>query len=157
MHPLRHLVVGTDFSHAAESALDFAIRLAVPPHSRITVIHVCELSAERGLPEYHVTPAFDDELLWSCHRSLEAAVARRAGCGVELVGVLRTGKPWEKINNIAAEVGASVIVLGRSGAGGEARFLGSVADRVVRTASRPVLTVASDHAHELARVLEARP
>jgi nucleotide-binding universal stress UspA family protein len=152
MHPLRNLVVGTDFSAGAESALDFAISLATPGHSKITLIHVCELSAERGLPDSHVTPAFDDELLWACHRSLEAAVARRAGCGVDLTAVLRTGKPWEKIHNIAAEVGASLIIIGRTGAGGESRFLGGVAERVVRTASRPVLTIAGDRPNGLARL-----
>jgi nucleotide-binding universal stress UspA family protein len=157
MQLLRHLVVGTDFSPNAEAALDFAIALAVPARARITVIHVCELSAERGLPEFHVTPAFDDELLWACHRSLEATVARRTGCGVEVAGVLRTGKPWEKIHNIAAEVGASLIVIGRTGMGGESRFLGSVAERVVRTASRPVLTIANDRDLAIARGLELAP
>ncbi|HSR97892.1 MAG TPA: universal stress protein, partial [Kofleriaceae bacterium] len=60
----------------------------------------------------------------------------------DIAGVLRSGKPWEKINNIAAEVGAGLIVLGRTGAGrGAPSDVGSVALRVLRTASRPVLTV----------------
>jgi nucleotide-binding universal stress UspA family protein len=144
MHPLRTLVVGTDFSPGAEAALDFALALATPGTTRITVIHVCELSAELGLPESPVTPAFEDELRAACRRSLDATCARRAGSGVELSAVLRLGKASEKIHNIAAEVGAGLILVGRTGAGGEVRFLGSTAERVVRTASRPVLTVAGD-------------
>src|SRR4051812_12050988 len=115
METLRHIVVGTDFSEPAERALDTAITLAQLGTTRITVLHVCELSAELGLPEQLATPAVDDELIRIAGAQLAETVARRARCGVELTSLLRSGKPWEKINNVAAEVGAGLIVIGRTG------------------------------------------
>jgi len=134
MHSLRHILVGTDFSPCADAALDAAIALAKLGSSRITLVHVCELSAA-------ITgAAIDEEVIAGCRAHLEAELVRRAGCGVELAPLMRIGRPVEKINNAAAEVGASLIVLGRWGAD-RATELGSVTDRVLRTASRPVLIV----------------
>jgi nucleotide-binding universal stress UspA family protein len=137
------IVVGTDFSEGAERALDAALRLAQPGVTRITLLHTCELSAELGVPDPLATPALDDELVRISRQRLADAVARRSGSGVEITGVLRSGRPWEKINNVAAEVGAGLIVIGRTGSGrGAIADLGHVAVRVLCTASRPVLTVA---------------
>lgn len=138
MHSLRlvdrHILVGTDFSPCADAALDAAIALAKLGASRITLVHVCELtSALSGT-------ALDEEVIAGCRARLEAELERRRGCGVELAPLMRIGRPAEKINNAAAEVGASLIVLGRSGAE-RAAELGTVTDRVVRTASRPVLII----------------
>jgi nucleotide-binding universal stress UspA family protein len=135
MQTLRHLVCGTDFSECAERAIELAISLAIAPRARVTVVHVCELGDND----------LDDRHLLECGEALSAVVAKYRGCGVELAGVLRSGKPWQKLDNVAAEVGASLIVIGRQGLGraGSAE-LGSVADRLLRFASRPVLTVASN-------------
>lgn len=140
MQTLRQIVVGTDFSECAEYAVDAALRLARLSLARVTVVHVCVLAAERGIPEALLTPALDDELLQSCREALAATVARRRG-GVEVTGVLRSGRPWEKLGNVAAEVGANLIVVGRHGAGRGAGELGSVAERLLRAATRPVLAV----------------
>jgi nucleotide-binding universal stress UspA family protein len=139
MHSLRHILVGTDFSPCADAALDAAIALAKLGSSRITLVHVCELStAVAG-------SAIDEEVIAACRAELEAELLRRRDCGVVIAPLMRIGRPVEKINNAAAEVGASLIVLGRSGAE-RATELGSVTDRVVRTASRPVLIVCAKEA-----------
>src|SRR5207302_903794 len=133
MQALRQLVSGTDFSECAEHALEQAIELARAASARITVVHVYEPAEgdldERGLPE--------------CEAALVDLVARHLRRGVDVTGVLRSGRPWTKLDNVAAEVGASLIVVGRHGAGrGRSVELGSVADHLVRTANRSVLTVA---------------
>jgi len=134
MQTPRHLVCGTDFSEFAERGLDLAIRLAIAPRARVTLVHVCELDADVALDELRLLQQGD---------ALAEAVARYGRYGVEITGVLRSGKPWQKLDNVAAEVGASLIVVGRHGAGrGPAIEIGSVAERLVRSASRPVLTVA---------------
>lgn len=143
MKALRQIVVGTDFSECAEHAVDAALHLASLALARVTVVHVCALSAERGIPEAMISQTLDDELLQSCRESLAEAVARLRG-GVEVAGVLRSGRPWEKLGNVATEVGANLIVVGRHGAGRGTRELGSVAERLVRVATRPVLTVPCD-------------
>jgi len=133
MQALRQLVCGTDFSECAEHALEQAIELALAAAARITLVHVHEPGDED----------LDDRRLVQCEAALSEVVARHWRRGVELAGVLRSGSPWTKLDNVAAEVGASVIVVGRHGAGrGRSVDLGSVADHLVRGANRPVLTVA---------------
>lgn len=135
MQTLRHVVAGTDFSGHAESAIELAIELALAANARVTVVHVCELGADN----------LDDERLRQGGETLDRWVVERQRGGVDLMGVLRSGRPWEKLDNVAVEVGASLIVVGRRGAGrGLGTALGSVAEHLVRSASRPVLTVSND-------------
>jgi nucleotide-binding universal stress UspA family protein len=150
MQTLRTIVVGTDFSECAEHALDTAITLASLGDARVAVVHVCALSAERGVAEALVSQALDDQLLDACQAALDQVIARHSRRGVELTGVLRNGRPAEKLSNVAAEVGASVIVIGRHGAGRAAQAdLGTVSDRLMRTSTRPVLIVPCNLARSL--------
>lgn len=135
MPTLRHVVSGTDFSESADHALELAIALAAPAGAAVTVVHVCEPDAED----------VDDGRLARCAEALARLVGRHSKSGVAMTGVLRTGTPWKKLDNVAAEVGAGLIVVGRSGMGGGASAaIGSVADQLVRSANRPVLTVFSN-------------
>lgn len=135
MQRLQNLVSGTDFSECAEQALELAIQLAAAAAAQITLVHVCELGEDD----------LDDRRLVEGEAALSRVIARHRPRGVEITGVLRHGKPWEKLDNVAADVGASLIVIGRQGAGrGRSVEIGSVADHLVRRASRSVLTVACD-------------
>lgn len=135
MQTLRHIVSGTDFSECAEQAIELAIKLAVATAARLTLVHVCELGVDD----------VDDRRLAECDETLSRAVAIYRARGVNVTAVLRIGKPWTKLDNVAAEVGATLIVIGRHGVGSNPhRALGSVADHLVRVASRPVLTVPCD-------------
>lgn len=135
------IIVGTDFSTCAGAALEYALTLGA---TRLTLVHVCQLASELGIPDDRVTSALDEEQLSRCRDHLEATVASYAARGVAIQGLLRTGKPWEKLTNAAAEVGASLIVVGRVGTGSHreaAEPLGVVAEHVLRRSSRPVLLV----------------
>jgi nucleotide-binding universal stress UspA family protein len=135
MQTLRHLVVGTDFSAEAAEALELAVQLGQVTGARVTVVHVSEPRVDARLEE---------ERRRESHAGLSEVVARHRH-RVAIEGVLRSGKPWEKLDNVAAEVGASLIVVGRHGAGpGRSHALGSVAAHLVRTANHHVLTVAPD-------------
>jgi nucleotide-binding universal stress UspA family protein len=134
MQTLRPLVTGTDFSPCAEQALELAIQLALAARTGITLVHVCELGVDD----------IDEQRMLRCGETLAAVIAKHRHSGVEITGVLRSGRPWEKLDNLAADVGASLIVIGRCGASGPGFELGSVAEHLVRTASRPVLTVTCD-------------
>jgi nucleotide-binding universal stress UspA family protein len=73
---------------------------------------------------------------------LDAVLAKRTGGKIQVDGVLREGVAWEEINRVADELDADLIVIGTHGRKGLARaLLGSVAENVVRTATRPVLTI----------------
>ena len=57
-------------------------------------------------------------------------------------GVLREGVPWEEINAVADAIDADLVVIGTHGRRGLTRaLLGSVAENVVRTAHRPIVTI----------------
>lgn len=130
MHSLQHILVGTDFSSGSDAAIDAAIRIAQKGDLRVTLVHVaCPTGTN-----------VDDQLIATAGERLEAERVRRGASGVQLSVLLRMGRPVEKLLNAAAEVGAALIVVGRSGADG-ASELGAVADRLVRTARRPVLVV----------------
>jgi nucleotide-binding universal stress UspA family protein len=127
MQTLRHVVTGTDFSAGAERALAVAATLAAALGVGLTVVHVCELDLDT-----------DDSQ--RCSAALRALVERYRRAGLQVTGVLRSGRAWEKLDNVAADVGAGLIVTGR----GRDDELGAVARQLLRFAHRPVLIVGSD-------------
>ena len=130
MHSLQHILVGTDFSSGSDAAIDAAVRIAHRGDLKVTLVHVVASTGS----------SLDDHMIAVAGERLESERVRRTTSGVEIAVLLRMGRPVEKLLNAAAEVGAALIVVGRSGADG-ASELGSVADRLVRTARRPVLVV----------------
>lgn len=136
MHALRHLVVGTDFSTAADAALDFAIALARLGGAAITLVHVCEPTEEHGFGD----PASDEDVLQACRLRLLATCKHHTNRGVSITPLLRSGQVADKLHNVATEVGASLIVIGRGPRG----RIGATAECVLRAASRPVLAVGND-------------
>ena len=137
MQTVRQVVVGIDFSEQAEQALELAVRLAAAVGARVTLVHVCEPSVDERLDEERRRRSADE---------LAQLVARHGGA-VPVSGILRSGRPWEKLDNVAAEVGASLIVVGRHGAGlGRGVALGSGecgAERLVHLLRQRVLFVRS--------------
>jgi nucleotide-binding universal stress UspA family protein len=133
MTALRKVVVGTDFSQHAQQALELALGLAAGG-ARVVLVHVCEPGVDD----------VDDRRLDDCERALCRLVDEQQREGADVMGVLRTGKPWQKLDNVAVEIGASLIVVGRHGAGRCPHLaLGSVAEQLTRSTSRPVLLVGS--------------
>jgi nucleotide-binding universal stress UspA family protein len=149
MRRIKRIVVGTDFSAVAERALDEAVHLAVQVEAAITLVNACEIQAI--LRVAHQTPTMDAELcekIVSAARSeLAAAVQRRKGTGIEIRPLVRLGVPWEQIHDVAVRVAADLIVVGTHGRHRlPGVLLGSVAERVIRTATMPVMAVRDDAA-----------
>jgi len=64
---------------------------------------------------------------------------------VSVVTAVRTGAPYERILDYADQEGADMVVMGTHGRTGVDRYLlGSVTEKVVRTADIPVLTVRAE-------------
>lgn len=139
---IRHILVAHDFSNMADYALSYALVLAEKFDARVTVVHVYEV------PTYGYPDAFITSSEWAAGIERAAAdsleeVRARARCAKVDVGVLlRRGTPWAEVTAAAAERKADLIVTGTHGHRGVARaLLGSVAEKIVRTAPCPVLTV----------------
>lgn len=132
------VVVATDGStsvtRAIDVALDFAARFDADIHA-LSVIDAGEVDAS---PE-QLRMEFE-RALESHAESALATVQERAGPGITTA--VREGRPASEICEYAREHDADLIVTGTRGRHGENRLLlGSVAERVVRTAPIPVLTV----------------
>ncbi len=127
-----------DGSEKGRHALDWAARLARNEGgSSVSVIAVA-VSLEAAP---HIADAIDPSSSPERHhRHLAEAAARLQAAGVQAETLLKVGSPAEEIINAGEDGDYELIVMGRTGAGGAVRFLmGSVSDRVVRHAGRPVL------------------
>jgi nucleotide-binding universal stress UspA family protein len=142
---MKTLLLAHDFDETSELALDTAIELARKLSAKIVVAHVYSLPVYTFPEGSSLIPSAEDaaRLADAAQRGLDQVLERRRGvAGVELSGVLRTGVPDEEICRLAEEIGADMIVIGTHRRGAIARaLLGSVAQRVVRAAKAPVLTV----------------
>jgi nucleotide-binding universal stress UspA family protein len=140
------IVHATDFSSDAEAAEAEAVRLAKALGAELVLVHVAvetPLYGESVFGMDEVKKIYAAQALWAEERL--AARARLLGeSGVVTRWRRRVGVPHEEIVKAAGEEQAAYIVIGTHGRGGLERFmLGSVADRVVRTAGCPVVTVRS--------------
>jgi nucleotide-binding universal stress UspA family protein len=132
------VVVATDGSESVQRAVDVALDLAERFDATVHALYVVDASEVESSPE-----SVRDELRSALEADGEAAlstVAERAS--VDVTTAVREGRPAAEITAYAREVDADVVATGTRGRHGENRFLiGSVAERVVRTCDRPVLTV----------------
>ena len=134
----------TDFSECAEQARAQAIRLARALRAEIILFHVAvetPLYAEGMLGMTQVQKVYDAQRKWA-EETLEARAAETRAADVQARWRLAVGVPFAAIVEAAEEEGADMIVMGTHGRRGlEGLLLGSVANRVIRLAKCPVLTV----------------
>ena len=84
----------------------------------------------------------EDELEAEARRATDRIANHAEDAGIDAVTTVRHGKPPEEIVQYANDADVEMIVMGTHGRSGVDRHLmGSVAERVVRTAEVPVLTV----------------
>lgn len=139
-------LVPFDFSSHARSALETAVDLAVPLDGDLQLLHVLEpapRSLERADPSPMATHARSMALRDDRARDL-AVVARQIDERVDRVGleVVEGSRPDYMICDYADRIDADMIVMGTQGRSRLARvFLGSVAERTLREAPCPVLSV----------------
>ena len=132
------ILVATDFSDGSGEALQFAIALAKQWGARLDLLHVIEVGVE---------DPFGGHIYGSDHHSAVDRMLTRLVSRVEASGVACTPKIVEgnaatEITDRARTLGADMIVVGTHGRTGLAHIvLGSIAERVVRHATCPVLTV----------------
>lgn len=137
-----HLIAATDGSDCGNRAVALGLAMAERYDADVDVIHVRDGTAD----------AAGDE---RAARLLEDAVAPARESSLAVETHVLPGRPAEGITGFAADRGADLLVLGRRGRSGlAAHLLGSVTERVLRTATVPVLTVPEgDAAPGLDRVL----
>jgi nucleotide-binding universal stress UspA family protein len=134
----------TDFSECAARAQTTAVDLVRRLGGEIVLLQVLvetPLYGESVLSMSRVRSVYDAQRKWA-EESLEARSADLRQGGTKASWRVQVGVPFEEIVKIAEEERADMIVMGTHGRGGLNRMLlGSVADRVIRLAPCPVLTV----------------
>lgn len=140
----RRILVPTDFSAAAEAAWSTARRLARAVGAELVLLHVfveAPLYSEGPFAGPRLRDVYKSARGWVDEKLGEWAAAARAE-GLNVRVEVRTGVPYQEIVAAAAAPGADLVVIGTHGRGGvERALLGSVADRVIRLAPCPVLSV----------------
>jgi nucleotide-binding universal stress UspA family protein len=145
MLPVKKILCPTDFSEPSSEAIKVASELASQFGSELLLLHVvAPLSVPpevMGLPPATV-PVGEQELEASAKRSLEERVGRLHAEGLRARFLLRPGNAADEILRAAEEEKVDQIVIASHGRTGLNRILfGSVAEKVVRSARCPVLTV----------------
>ncbi|MEW6268718.1 MAG: universal stress protein [Thermodesulfobacteriota bacterium] len=147
MSGLRTVVVATDFSDTAGTALNWAAAIAREHGARLVVAHASAPVAPPA-PEFVVLPAsYFDETRRAAQAQLDALVAALQTTGVPCSSELALAPAVTGVLEIAARHRADLLVAGTRGRTGWKRvLLGSTAARLVRDAPCPVLTVHPDDA-----------
>lgn len=140
---IRRILHPTDFSSASTPAFKTALGLA--RGHEMLVLHV--LTPLPLIGDAYVAATTYDRLRRAqalrAQKQLGRLCARARAAGVRVKGLLReSASPSRQIVRVARARRADLIVMGTHGRGVLARvFVGSVAQRVVATATCPVLTV----------------
>jgi len=129
----------TDGSDGADEALSHALELVKTHDSTIHVLSVVD-STYLGSAAAEATTI--ESLQARTEQVVDETVDEITAHGADVVAERRMGDPYEEIIDYAETEGVDMIVMGTHGRSGLDRFLlGSVTEKVVRTADAPVLTV----------------
>ncbi|TYL36541.1 universal stress protein [Natronococcus pandeyae] len=136
--PIRTILVPTDGSDAAGTALERALQFAEPDDATVHVLSVVDTTTNPmrfGVAEVAELDRATEELV-------DEIVDAYGDRDVEIRGAIRRGRPASTILAYAEENEIDLLVVGRTGRDGVAdALLGSTTDRLVRQASIPVIVV----------------
>jgi nucleotide-binding universal stress UspA family protein len=155
MNLMSRILVPVDYSACSRAALEHAAVLAKSFGASIDLLYVWEAPAFVA-PEAMVGAAGTTQTLAQLARDQAEAAMREfadkaRSDGIEIAGCrVEQGEPARRIVEIADKEGYDLIAMGTHGRSGFAHLLlGSVAEKVVRRATRPVLTVRTVEAKSL--------
>ena len=146
---IKRMLCASDFSPASRPALRLAQELARTLKARLILFHAYEISVPIGDGGY-LPPSVMQEMLTATRDAAAQSLKRLArssqGTGVRMSTLLAEGPAAAAIIRAAKKQRVNLVVMGTHGRTGVRRLLmGSVADRVIRTASCPVLGVGGRH------------
>jgi nucleotide-binding universal stress UspA family protein len=138
------ILVPVDFSEHSQKALRYALAFAAQFGAEVTLVHIVEQMVYPG--DWMYPPlAATDFATEKREQVLERLRALDAGSGVKTKHVVRLGRAWQEVVEIAREQKADMIILATHGYTGIKHvLLGSVAEKILRHAPCPVLSVRAD-------------
>jgi len=144
MMPFNKILIAIDFSENSNYAFDYALMLARKFDAEITVLHV--INEPIDLRGFYVPHISFEQLEKEIEAGADAMMEKFCQEKMEGYCNFRTsvvnGIPYEEIIRKGKEIDASLIVLGTHGRTGLDHIIfGSTAERVVRSAASPVLSI----------------
>ena len=138
------ILFATDFSENSDHAFDYAFSLAHRFNSKLVILHVINEPVDlRGFYVPHVSfENLEKEIEEGAEKMMNKFCLAKIKEFTNYETLIVTGIPYEEIIKKAETEKVSLIVLGTQGRSGIDHFLfGSTAERVVRKATCPVMTV----------------
>jgi nucleotide-binding universal stress UspA family protein len=143
----QHILVPVNFSVPSRQALVYARELASKLLARVTLLHVIQTPPLGGGPTTGMGMAYADlmaQMEADASQTMVGYVEHAREGGLACDAVIIPGAPFEQIVAVARARQVDLIVMATHGHTGLQRFLlGSVAEKVVRLASCPVLVTRS--------------
>ena len=145
MNTFKLILCPVDFSGTSTHALETAIELAKQLNTKIHLLHVYQYPAF-SMPEADLATPIDisiqDDYIKRLRKQLDDLCNKYSDSGIAIDSTLAEGVPYVEIVQAAKDINADLIVLGTHGRTGLSHMLlGSVAERVVRSSTVPVLSV----------------
>jgi len=135
----------TDGGKGSERAAESAVETAAAHDATLHVLHVVDedvYKAYSGDEYVHDREGLEAGLEQEGREAVEEVADEARQAGVEVEATVEHGAPYEDIIDYSEDVDADIIIMGTKDRTGEYRqLLGSVTDRVLRTASVPVTVV----------------
>jgi len=137
------ILIAVDFSEHSHKAVEAGVGIAKQFAAKVDLVHAFELPLPVMTPyEVALPDNFVGEARAAAGRELERVEKEVAAGGVTVESHLRDGPPDAAIDALARELGSDLIVMGtRGNTGLKHVLLGSIAERTLRHAPCPVLTV----------------
>jgi nucleotide-binding universal stress UspA family protein len=144
MEPFKKILTAIDFSKNSDYAFQYALTLARQFQAELTIIHVINEPVDlRGFYVPHISfEQLEKEIEEGAEKMMGKFCQTVMGDFTNYQTAIVSGIPYEEIIKKAGDIGSSLIVLGTHGRTGLDHIIfGSTAERVVRGASCPVLTI----------------
>jgi nucleotide-binding universal stress UspA family protein len=154
---IKRILVPVDFSKHSLKALDYAVDFAKTVDAELHILFVIEPVAYATPADFYAGMATQlssliTEQRRSAARQLEALQAKLRKKRVNVKSILRSGIAYQEIVDGAKKAKADLIIHATHGRTGLSHLvMGSVAERVVRSAPCPVLTLRADVARRATR------
>jgi nucleotide-binding universal stress UspA family protein len=138
---ISRILVPVDFSEHSHKALRYALAFAAQFDAEVSLVHIVEQMVYPG--DWMYPPlAVSDFATEKREQITERLRALSSGSGVKTKQIVRLGRAWQEVIEIAREQKCDLIILATHGYTGLKHvLLGSVAEKIVRHAPCPVLTV----------------
>jgi len=144
MIEMKKILFPTDFSAYSGHALKYAVAMAQSFKAKLVVLHICEHPiAASGIDAYRFAiPQYVVDLEQHQRKALDTLVAELRQNHLDVEPVFIIGKPYQEIIKTAKQYEVDVIIMSTHGNKGVSHLVfGSTAEKVVRLAPCPVLTV----------------